>query len=117
MGVTVRKICAQPGCHATSTERYCPAHARQAKPYARVDDRARGSSHARGYDATWRKARAHYLAEHPLCVRCAERQRTTAASVVDHVVPHRGDMALFWNQSNWAALCTRCHNAKTATGR
>jgi 5-methylcytosine-specific restriction protein A len=37
-----------------------------------------------------------------------------AATVVDHVVPHRGDAALFWDEVNWAALCKRCHDAKTA---
>jgi positive regulator of sigma E activity len=26
----------------------------------------------------------------------------------------KGDLALFWNESNWQALCRRCHNRKTA---
>jgi 5-methylcytosine-specific restriction protein A len=34
--------------------------------------------------------------------------------VVDHVVPHRGDPVVFWDQDNWRALCKRCHDAKTA---
>jgi 5-methylcytosine-specific restriction endonuclease McrA len=25
-----------------------------------------------------------------------------------------GDPNLFWNESNWQALCRRCHNRKTA---
>ena len=29
-------------------------------------------------------------------------------------LPHQGDQALFWNASNWQALCKRCHDAKTA---
>ncbi|WP_407945700.1 HNH endonuclease signature motif containing protein [Paraburkholderia elongata] len=33
--------------------------------------------------------------------------------MVDHKVPHRGDMALFRNVSNWQALSKRCHDAKT----
>ncbi|WP_231555339.1 HNH endonuclease [Paracoccus sanguinis] len=32
------------------------------------------------------------------------------ADVVDHITPHRGDEALFWNWSNWQALCAPCHN-------
>ena len=29
--------------------------------------------------------------------------------VVDHVVPHRGDRMLFWDSTNWQALCSACH--------
>ncbi|MFR3634507.1 MAG: HNH endonuclease [Sutterella sp.] len=28
--------------------------------------------------------------------------------------PHKGDMALFWDQSNWQPLCHTCHSKKTA---
>ena len=35
------------------------------------------------------------------------------ATVVDHMVPHRGDEKLFWDRSNWRALCKRCHDKKT----
>ena len=34
-----------------------------------------------------------------------------AANVVDHIVPHKGDLHLFWNQGNWQSLCTTHHNA------
>ena len=34
--------------------------------------------------------------------------------VVDHVVPHRGDQRLFWDERNWAPACKPCHDAKTA---
>jgi 5-methylcytosine-specific restriction endonuclease McrA len=37
--------------------------------------------------------------------------RVTAATVVDHRVPHQGDQALFWDRSNWAALCQTHHNS------
>lgn len=36
------------------------------------------------------------------------------ASVVDHIVPHRGDANLFWDQSNWQAMSKSCHDRKTA---
>ena len=29
-------------------------------------------------------------------------------------MPHRSDPVLFWDEANWAALCKRCHDAKTA---
>jgi 5-methylcytosine-specific restriction protein A len=38
----------------------------------------------------------------------------TAATIVDHINPHKGDQALFWDQSNWQVLCKQCHDRKTA---
>lgn len=66
-----------------------------------------------------------FLREHPLCVDCLAavplpgealgRKLVTPATVVDHVIPHKGDQRLFWNRSNWAGRCAPHHNAKTAT--
>lgn len=68
----------------------------------------------RGYGGRWQKARATFLARSPLCVECAKQDRTTAATVVDHIVPHKGDQGLFWDTSNWQSLCKPHHDAKTA---
>lgn len=38
------------------------------------------------------------------------------ATDVDHVIPHRGNERLFWNEQNWQALCYECHSQKTASG-
>ena len=32
------------------------------------------------------------------------------ATDVDHIIAHRGDPKLFWDQSNWRALCHSCHS-------
>ena len=72
------------------------------------------SSHARGYDAEWRKARAEHLKREPLCRECAREGVVMRGEEVDHVVPHRGDMSLFWDPSNWQSLCKRHHSTKTA---
>lgn len=74
----------------------------------------RPSRHVRGYTSKWDKARKGYLAHHPLCATCLKDGRTTAATVVDHIVPHKGDTALFWDVGNWQALCRYHHNVKTA---
>jgi 5-methylcytosine-specific restriction protein A len=47
-------------------------------------------------------------------VLCAEEKRQEAATVVDHIEPHRGDMKLFWDHKNWRPLCKRHHDRKTA---
>lgn len=78
--------------------------------------RAKGEgSTARGYGYKWRKARERYLSEHPLCCYC-EREGgvVTAATVVDHIIPHKGDQALFWDESNWQSLCDFHHNSAKA---
>jgi 5-methylcytosine-specific restriction endonuclease McrA len=62
------------------------------------------------YNYRWQKASKAYLALHPLCAECERRGRVTAATVVDHIEPHRGDMVKFWNTANWQSLCEPCHN-------
>ena len=34
----------------------------------------------------------------------------SAATVVDHIIPHRGDKTLFWDETNWQSLCKTCHD-------
>ena len=69
------------------------------------------------YGSRWRTARAHFLRAHPLCIgeRCVSNGLVTPATVVDHIRPHKGDRALFWDRSNWQPLCKTCHDIKTAT--
>lgn len=73
-----------------------------------------GASPARAtnrlYGRRWQKARATFLLHHPLCAECAKLGRTTAATVVDHIVAHRGDVQLFWDKANWQPLCAPCHD-------
>ena len=103
--------CRYPGCPALlAAPGYCDKHLRSIR---RQQDEHRGSAAARGYDARWRKARALYLSLHPLCAACRRHGRTVAASVVDHIQPHKGDKNLFWDERNWQALCKPCHDAKT----
>ena len=101
-----------------TTDGYCPTHAVHVRRIARREtDAQRGNSAARGYDARWRKARLIHLAHHPRCVGfgATRGKCLQPASVVDHVVPHRGDHTLFWDAENWQSLCASCHNSKTAT--
>jgi 5-methylcytosine-specific restriction enzyme A len=70
-------------------------------------------STARGYGYRWQRARDRFLREHPLCVECKRDGRPVPAVVVDHIVPHRGDQDLFWDELNWQPLCKPHHDAKT----
>ena len=66
---------------------------------------------AKLYDSRWRKERIHFLQEQPLCRYCAEQGRITPATVVDHIVPHKGNHDLFWDKTNWQPLCKFCHDS------
>lgn len=58
----------------------------------------------------WRNLRDRHLSKHPLCVMCEAEGRTTQAKIVDHRIPHRGDMALFWDRNNLQSLCKPHHD-------
>ncbi|ASS66565.1 HNH endonuclease signature motif containing protein [Paenibacillus sp. RUD330] len=103
------KPCGHTGCRQLSRERFCTDHTKDRHRY----DRERGSASKRGYDARWRAARADYLKRHPMCLYCYQRGIVTAATVVDHIIPHKGDKALFWDTRNWQPLCKSCHDSKT----
>lgn len=87
-----------------------PTTQRDKRERDREHDARRGSARQRGYDTRWDKARRTYLMAHPLCVMCEREGRVTAATVVDHIVPHRGEQRLFWNTTNWQSLCKPCHD-------
>lgn len=105
----------------------CPLHTPVRLEERREKDRERGSSAKRGYSYRWQKARTTFLMREPLCKVCSTMLRPVEATEVDHIIPHRlgdainsGDplrthaaQALFWDSSNWQALCGPCHSAKT----
>jgi 5-methylcytosine-specific restriction protein A len=56
------------------------------------------------------RERHWFLARHPMCAVC----KIEVATILDHVLAHRGIPRLFWNQTNWQGLCVHCHGVKTA---
>lgn len=117
-----KRPCRFPGCpNLTDTGAYCAAHRSRVpaqtapqKERERRYDNERGTAAERGYNSKWRTARQGYLAHHPLCAECQRHGRITPATVVDHMIPHKGDKKLFWDRDNWQPLCKACHDAKTA---
>jgi 5-methylcytosine-specific restriction enzyme A len=106
----LKKFCGKQGCWKLTQGRYCAEH----EQVVQQNDKGRGTAAERGYDHKWRKAREAFLYKHPLCVHCDRVGQIEAATVVDHIVPHRGNKALFWDQTNWQPLCKRHHDIKTA---
>lgn len=102
------KPCSYPGCSALANGRFCEEH-------KGAEDRRRGSASQRGYDNKWRKYRKSFLEQHPLCVMCEREGDIKVATVVDHIIPHKGDQELFWDLNNHQPLCEFHHNQKTAS--
>lgn len=97
-----------------------PSHkpARPTTKKHQAQETARGKTAQRGYGAKWQAARAAYLAKHPLCVQCEKEGKVKLATDLDHKIPHRGNMALFWDfENNVQGLCASHHSRKTASGQ
>jgi hypothetical protein len=60
--------------------------------------------------ARWQRLRKRQLEAEPLCQFCLERGIVTAANVVDHVVPHKGDWTAFVT-GELQNLCEPCHKS------
>ena len=111
MPLKPKRPCAYPGCPSLSHGYYCLEHERKVEMEY---NKKRGSASKQGYGVQWRRARKRYLAEYHLCVMCLKEDKVVPATVVDHVIAHKGDMGLFWDKNNWQALCKHCHDTKTA---
>ena len=106
MPIRSLRPCAAPRCSALSDKTYCNKHRRE-------QEKKRGTSSQRGYGSKWKKARQWFLMQHLFCVACQAEGRLTPANTVDHIKDHKGDYTLFWDASNWQALCHSCHSRKT----
>ena len=108
---TPKRPCRYPGCpNLCEKGVYCHEHSQF------NHDRMRGNAAERGYDGKWRSARDRYLQRNPLCVQCLKAGVITPATVVDHIIPHRGTKQLFWAENNWQPRCKDCHDRKTGAG-
>ncbi|MFZ3132667.1 MAG: HNH endonuclease signature motif containing protein [Desulfosporosinus sp.] len=105
--------CGYPGCGELVVSGRCEKHTKQEQ---RCDKR-RGSSTERGYNARWQRYRTQFLMAHPLCEckECKDGGLITVATVVDHIIPHKGNYNLFWDPSNHQAMSKQHHDRKTAT--
>src|SRR6185295_5373274 len=92
-----KRACLAPGCPELVEKGRCPKH--QAATPQRSPE---GQQRHKIYDAIWRRSRAAYLMQNPLCVDpYSDHGPIMPATVVDHIQPHRGNLSLFWNVDNW----------------
>ena len=91
----------------------CAEHQRQRR---RDAEARRGSVRERGYNTAWERYSKAFLAQHPVCIDPfrLHSPASVAAECTDHIIPHKGDMALFWDAANHQALCLSCNAVKAA---
>lgn len=59
--------------------------------------------------------RKRLLDRRPYCTYCKRREnRLVEAAVADHIIPHKGNKKLFWDEGNLQPLCKRCHDSDKA---
>jgi 5-methylcytosine-specific restriction enzyme A len=82
---------------------------------AQIDKRRGEANAARSNYKTqrWRRLRWQVLLDSLFtCARCGVMLgERTSLLVADHVRPHRGDEALFWDRANLQCLCKPCHDS------
>lgn len=117
-------ICPSPGCYGIveTSGRYCRLHSQyQAAKDARskVASAARWTKHRDKidydwvwHDPRWRALRAAHLKAEPLCARCGAE-----ATIVDHVIPHRGNEDLAFDPGNLQSLCATHSAVKSREDR
>lgn len=114
--MALKRLCKAPGCNglAEFPERYCSKHM-----YLKRRDEERREAFLSGKDYTpqyvelyndpkWRQMKKKHLQEEPYCRYCGAK-----ATEVDHIVAHRGDVNLFFDEDNLQSLCSECHSKKT----
>lgn len=73
------------------------------------------SDEARAYrklygTSAWSRLRYAHLSCEPFCRFCRKGGVIRVAEVVDHVEPHKGDRAMFFDANNLQSLCRPCHD-------
>lgn len=111
----ILKLCACAGCggFAVSGSPFCARHKAEAdrrpRQLFRGTRRNRSAPYHHLYEcARWKAVRRAQLERSPFCAVCGAK-----AAIADHIVPHKGDESLFFNEGNVQSLCWKCHSAKT----
>jgi 5-methylcytosine-specific restriction protein A len=110
--------CRKVGCNKLISTTYCDEHQKKKKAdelsKRRNYDKVRGTRTERGYDNRWLKASAQFR-KGKVCVMCEKKGIVKMAECTDHIIPHKGDMELFWDVKNWQPSCISCNSEKAAS--
>jgi 5-methylcytosine-specific restriction protein A len=104
-----KKICHHPGCNnlIPTSERYCAQHKREPAPL--FSNAVRYKYDELYHTTQWRKLCDKVLREQPHCSKCG----STNNLQVHHIIPHRGNEELFFNENNLTVVYAACHRILT----
>ena len=55
--------------------------------------------------------RQFQLSQFPFCAYCDAASIVKAATIADHIKPHKGNLSRFYDASNLQSLCKKCHDS------
>lgn len=107
------KLCKKCGCGRTAIpgKNYCNKHSQLEGTQQKKVFTKRGKSsewHNLYNTQEWKRRSKAFLARYPTCFICGK-----PAKIADHIQPHRGDLNLFYDESNLQPMCWSCHSRKT----
>ena len=106
------KICKKNGCGRTTQEgkEYCYLHKELENTKRQIfTKRGKSSEWHKLYESqTWRNISKNFLKKYPVCFICG-----SPAKIADHIIPHRGNVSLFYDETNLQPMCWSCHSRKT----
>lgn len=102
------RMCKAAGCMKLTADGYCPDH----RPKSERKESASWHHLYTNPRYGWKRRRDAQLAREPFCCECAKYGLRVRATEVDHVIPHRGNLDLFY-KGKLQSLCHTCHSRKT----
>lgn len=114
--MALKKLCRYTGCcnyrnPDAEYPNFCNKHQDWARQRAQKNDKPDYTKFSESSDlyhcSRWRKERAGFLKQNTYC-KCGAK-----ATVIDHIIAHRGNEELFWDHGNWEPMCAECHKKKT----
>ncbi len=108
--------CKFPNCGALlDTAGFCAFHsaygiALEAERKRRAFENAHRANEELYHTVRWKKLRESAIARENKCCVCGKSDDLT----VHHIVPPRGNAALFFCAENLAVICRACHRTETA---
>jgi 5-methylcytosine-specific restriction protein A len=109
------RFCSHPGgCPNKVKHGRCPVHRLRERDRPNVDIRKEYRT------PRWLAYRRQKFQEQPFCVECEKQGRYVQwfrGGVLDHIIPHRGNLDMFYDYNNLQGLCWSHHSAKTGRGQ
>ena len=76
------------------------------------------------YPYRWHKLARKHKEQNPVCAECMKQgiwtpminEDGSARGATDHIIPHRGNNRLRWDEDNLQSLCSFHHDLKTKRG-